>query len=146
MNIIEERSYGVIAVLRGQGDKFLILKGAIGEHWAFSKGHAEKNETIKETAVRELKEETGISDCNILDLPLISEEYSFTRDNIEHNKIVQYFIGFVDSDVITLQKEEIAQYKWLNYQDALATLTFDGNKKTLEKAKDFIENYRSVVK
>ena len=36
-------------------------------HWGFVKGHVEDNETEKETALRELKEETGLSKVEFIE-------------------------------------------------------------------------------
>ena len=41
-------------------DKVLLVCNAGGYIWGFPKGNREKNETLQETAVRELYEETGI--------------------------------------------------------------------------------------
>ena len=37
-----------------------MIKHKNGGHWAFPKGHVEKKETEPETALREIKEETGL--------------------------------------------------------------------------------------
>lgn len=71
-----EQCYGVIVVLKGEQNKFLMLEREETKNdWTFAKGHAEEGETPKETAMRELEEETGIKEIEILDLPLIHEEY-----------------------------------------------------------------------
>ncbi|MFH1332713.1 MAG: NUDIX domain-containing protein, partial [archaeon] len=57
--MIKEKSAGVIVYNNGE---FLILQYTAG-HWDFPKGHIEKGETERETALRELKEETGITDA-----------------------------------------------------------------------------------
>ena len=40
--------------------KFLLVKNKNGHHWSFPKGHIEIGETIKDTALREIEEETGL--------------------------------------------------------------------------------------
>src|SRR5687767_14621665 len=115
--MIEDRSYGVIAVLKGKEDKYLCLKHLQG-HWGFPKGHLEGNETTKEGALRELKEEAGIKECRILQIPTIAEEYTFVgKDNNNCHKIVEYFVGIVGEDTVTIQAEEILDYKWAVYEE-----------------------------
>lgn len=46
------------AMVVDQG-KVLLVTGKEGNVWSFPKGHAEQGETIEETAIREVKEETG---------------------------------------------------------------------------------------
>lgn len=135
----EDRSYGVIVVLRGAEDKFLCIKQTVG-YWGFPKGHKEGNEKIKEAALRELKEETGIAQCNILDVPPIIDEYVFTLEGKEdYHKIVQYFIGLSESDVVLLQEDEILEYKWATYEQALEILTYENSKEVLKKAKEYLD-------
>jgi 8-oxo-dGTP pyrophosphatase MutT (NUDIX family) len=139
--MIEDRSYGVFVVLRGMEDRFLSLHQWQG-HWGFPKGHLEGNETIQEAALRELKEEAGITECTFPDLPLLTEEYIYVGEDKEtYHKIVQYFIGFVESDVVITQKDEIQDHKWVTYDEALALLTYDNNKEILKKAKEYLDQY-----
>jgi 8-oxo-dGTP pyrophosphatase MutT (NUDIX family) len=138
--IIEDKSYGVIVVFE---NKFLILRQAIG-HWGFPKGHIEKGETEKEGALRELKEEAGTTECILTDLPPISEEYTFQQDGEKYHKIVQYFIGSVKDDKVTIQQEEITDYKWATYEEALKILTYDNTKEVIKKAKEHLDKLDMV--
>jgi bis(5'-nucleosidyl)-tetraphosphatase len=63
MIIKEEKS--IAAVVYNQNE-YLLLKYGLG-HWEFVKGHIEKGETEKETIMRELEEETGITDASIIE-------------------------------------------------------------------------------
>ena len=60
MVVKKHHSIGIILFFRSPRKiKYLLLKQHQG-HWGFPKGHIEKGEKYIETAVRELKEETGI--------------------------------------------------------------------------------------
>ena len=64
-----EKSCGIVLF---HSDEFLIIQHSVKPnvtegHWDFPKGHVEENETEFETAVRELKEETGITDFLLID-------------------------------------------------------------------------------
>jgi len=61
----EEVSAGIILFNDNEDRKFLLLNYP-SKHWDFVKGKMEKDETPHETALRETKEETGISDVNFL--------------------------------------------------------------------------------
>ena len=57
----KEKSCGAVVYRQGEtGVEVLIIKHKNGGHWAFPKGHVEKKETEPETALREIKEETGL--------------------------------------------------------------------------------------
>lgn len=136
-----ERACGVITVYREDGkDLFLILKDDNArDSWSFPKGHMEKDETVEETAMRELREETGITEVHILDLPLIEEHYDVMRDGEKNLKINTYLIGFVESRDVTIQEGEILDYKWATYEDALATFSYQARKDTLTKANEYLK-------
>lgn len=51
----------VIARQTENGREILLIRHVNGGHWAFPKGHMEGNETESETALREIREETGLT-------------------------------------------------------------------------------------
>jgi len=57
--------------------------------WVLPKGHVEKGETIEETAIREVKEETGLSDLKIIAKLGIKQRASFEGDEY---KTIHYFL------------------------------------------------------
>ena len=62
--MIREKSCGAVVFLKKEEQtKYLLLNYAAG-HWDFVKGNVEPNETEKETVLRELKEETAITDAH----------------------------------------------------------------------------------
>ena len=57
-----EKSCGAVVLRKNQGRlQVLLIKHINGGHWAFPKGHVEPGETEEQTALREIKEETGLS-------------------------------------------------------------------------------------
>ncbi len=134
-----EYSYGIVTVLRKADipDRFLILLQTTGS-WSFPKGHAEGKETPKEAALRELTEETAITEIRLLNTPLIEETYTFKRDDVLTRKINQYFVGITDTENVLIQAKEISEYKWATYEEALATFTYDNAKIVLGKAREFL--------
>lgn len=131
----EDKSYGVVVF---HNKKFLLLKHKKG-HWGFPKGHKEGNETNEETALRELKEETGITNCAFLNHSPISEEYFLTEEGkSDWHKVVQYFIGTVESSEIVIQESEIVEYRWVLYEEALAMLAHRVTREVLNKAKHIL--------
>ena len=68
LNCLYEKSCGAIIIHKTNKDnyKVLLVKNHNGRYWSFPKGHVEKGETEEETAIREIKEETGL-DVEIVD-------------------------------------------------------------------------------
>lgn len=138
---IKDKSCGIILVLRNNDDeeRFLILQQNHG-HWSFPKGHGEKGETFYETAVRELKEETGITEIEFSGLPSIKDNYYVEKDGEKHNKTVECFIAFTKNNEVIIQESEVKNYKWATYREAMDVFTFDGIKKVLETAQNYLQN------
>ena len=60
-----EKSCGAIVYRKNRSQiELLLIKNRYGGHWSFPKGHVEGQETEIQTALREVKEETGL-DINI---------------------------------------------------------------------------------
>jgi 8-oxo-dGTP pyrophosphatase MutT (NUDIX family) len=139
-----ERSAGVILVLRKDGaeDKFLLIK-QLSNNWSFPKGHIEDGEDTKSAAIRELQEETGITNFEFADLPTLIEEYDFNHSGEVRHKINEYFIAYTLQEDVKIQEEEILDYKWVTKEDALMTLTFDEQKEIMIKV---VKDLDSLIK
>tara|TARA_Y100000385_G_scaffold239475_1_gene254900 strand:- start:507 stop:782 length:276 start_codon:yes stop_codon:yes gene_type:complete len=60
--MIKETSAGIVLYRKENAKNLFLLLHYPSGHWDFVKGKMEKNETTHETAIREAKEETGITD------------------------------------------------------------------------------------
>lgn len=124
--MIHEHSAGIVVFAPTQdlnAHLYLLLRYAAG-HWDFAKGHIEPGEDKKQTALRELHEEAGISATLMSDF-----EYSFSYAFEHHSgemrkKTVYFFIGCASSMQVQLSDEHI-DYAWLSYHDALTRLTYE---------------------
>ena len=135
----EQKSAGIV-LFRNASNKneFLLLNYPQG-HWDFVKGKVEQGETPHETALRETKEETGISDIEFIDGFEESVEYDFRfkKENI-HKKVI-FFLAKTNEKNIKLSHEH-NDYLWLEYNDALKKTTFENAKNVLTKANEFLSS------
>ena len=107
-----ETSCGVVLVNFGS---VLLLQYPQG-HWGFPKGHYEPEDGVyQQTALRELEEETGISDVQMLDNWRMRTTYTFTRKGRPIEKEVFWFIGETDQYDITLSHEH-RNFMWLEWR------------------------------
>ena len=132
---MQEKSAGTVIA---RNNKYLVLHYAAG-HWDFPKGKIEENESPEEAALRELEEETGISDGKIL--PGFAEKikYFFKREGNTISKDVIFFVAKTKTENITLSHEHKG-FKWLSFKEAKDQLTFDNAKEVLTKAETFLNN------
>lgn len=91
--------------------------------WDLPKGGKEKNETIQETAIREVEEETGVRSLEIV------RELPITYHVMKHKgklrlKITHWFEMRTDfSDMLIPQeKEDITKAEWKNFEDSKEAL------------------------
>ncbi|MFC1485151.1 bis(5'-nucleosyl)-tetraphosphatase [bacterium] len=145
MKKISEKSVGIIPIYYKNNlfHECLLIKHAKG-HWGFPKGHPKTNETLQETALRELSEETGISNLNVLENIIFLEKYSFREKDILIEKEVLYFLGKLKSkEKIKLPKEEIIDYKWATLQKALEIINFKEGKNLIKNIEKNLANLYS---
>jgi bis(5'-nucleosidyl)-tetraphosphatase len=121
--------------------EFLLLD--YGRHWDFPKGHLEPGEDHRTAAIRELQEETGITDADLL--PGFQREIVyFFRDQKKGlvRKIVTYFLGKTKSDRIVLSDEHVGG-EFLQLDEAISRLTFASSKQILKQAAEFLNGSKS---
>ncbi len=134
----EEVSAGIILFNESENRKFLLLNYP-SKHWDFVKGKMENGETTHETALRETKEETGISDVEFLDGFEEEIEYYFRAENQDIHKKVIFFLGKTKNLDIILSHEHL-DFIWLDYDNALNKITYENAKNLLKKSKKFLDN------
>ena len=108
------------------------------------KATLKQSETEKETAIRELKEETGIIDAQFIDGFKETISYFYRRQGLTVHKEVVFFIMESHTDKVTLSFEHIG-YVWLDYAQAMEKLNFKNAKDVLQKAHDFLQK-QGIVK
>jgi 8-oxo-dGTP pyrophosphatase MutT (NUDIX family) len=81
------------------------------------KGKMESGETVKETALREIREETGITGRIIKPLDVIRYQYHLPRVGLVH-KEVHYYLVEAEGGTLKPQVEEIRGVEWLEVPDA----------------------------
>ena len=135
--MLYEKSCGAIVFRKYHGNvELLLIKHSLAGHWSFPKGHVEAGETEKETAHREVLEETGI-EVELSDLFREVVTYSPKKDVM---KDVIYFLGKAKNFDYVPQEEEIAQIKWVEINLAMSFLTYDNDKQLVSKAKPLIND------
>jgi 8-oxo-dGTP pyrophosphatase MutT (NUDIX family) len=138
--MLVEKSAGAVVFRKEDGKiKFLILKYKFkSEYWDFPRGNIEEGEKPEDTALREIREETGIENVKILKNFKEVVKWIYRRGNELVSKEVIYFLAQTEEEKVKLSKEHIG-YEWLDYENALKRLK-SNSKKVLEKAKNFLSS------
>lgn len=131
----QEKSCGAV-VYNPKKHSFLIIKMLNG-NWGFPKGHTEDQETDIQTAIREVTEETGIN-IEILDGFKKSIKYIPFPEVL---KKVIFFIGITEEEKVTIDRDEIEDYMWCSYEEALKMITYKPQRDVMESSLQFIKNH-----
>lgn len=126
---------------------FLLVYSERNKEWGFPKGHVEPDETELETAKREIKEETGITNIEFIndfrctDTYKIKGTLSTTKNRIIDKNVI-YYLASTREDFKCSCDNEIGQGKWLNCNEAIEYLKHDNQKKLLKSAYTFIKEVK----
>ena len=132
-----ETSCGVVLVNYGA---VLLLQYPQG-HWDLPKGHVEADDSDrKATMRRELAEETGIDDVSVLDGFEERTEYTFRHKGKRQSKEVYWYVAETETLDVNLSHEHRG-YLWLDWDQALETITHDETRSVVRLAQQFVKLY-----
>lgn len=130
-----EKSCGAIVYRRNKERiQLLLIKHRFGGHWSFPKGHVELGEQEFETALREVKEETGLDIRLEKGFRHIVEYYP--RPDIR--KQVVYFLGEAACEKFQKQEDEISDIIWTDLEKAYHMVTFRNDRNLILQAKNLL--------
>ena len=102
--------------------------------WSLPKGTPEEGESVEETALREVCEETGLQVA--IDAPVGSITYWFMlpRDGVRCRKVVHYFLMRAVGGSTEEHDAEFDEVRWFPVEEALSLMQYPNEARTLEKA------------
>jgi 8-oxo-dGTP pyrophosphatase MutT (NUDIX family) len=121
-------------VLRGSGDDLeVVIAGRESDRsWVFPKGTPDPGETIEETALREVREESGL-DVEIV-RPIGKLEYWFAVPGERVHKIVHFFLMAARGGDVSRHDHEYDDVRWVPVAEARSLLTYDSYRDILDRA------------
>jgi len=135
----DERSSGaIIFYIEGDSEPEYLLLHYTAGHWDFPKGNIEAGENEKQAALREILEETGITDIKFIDEFRKKIEYRYRHDRRMVLKEVVLFLAETHTHQVILSHEH-SGFAWRNYPDAMQQLTYVNAKNLLSAAKNFLQ-------
>ena len=131
----EVSSGAVVFTREGGGLRYVIVRSLEG-YYGCPKGLIEGTETEEEAAIREIREETGLSVRLVPDFRTM-DEHSIP-DKPDVTKRIIYFLGEYEGQEIRFQKEELLEAPLLSYEDAMERFQFESSHRILKEANDFL--------
>ena len=118
-----------------------VLIGRLDRHghllWSLPKGHIEAGETTEQTAVREVKEETGISAHVLRKLGTI--DYWFVAERRRVHKTVHHFLLEADGGELSDEDAEVTEVAWVPLTELDSRLAYADERKLVRRAFEFLD-------
>lgn len=118
----------------------IVLVGHVRENiWTLPKGTPAPNETREQTALREVREETG------LDARIVGEagviEYTFTRRGARYIKQVFHYLMLATGGSVAHHDHEYDEARWFPFAEALRVMTYENEIEIVHRAEPMILRY-----
>lgn len=129
----EDSAGGVVIRHAQEGPLFLLIRDPY-HNWGLPKGHVEPGETGESAARREVGEETGLTDLELIgDVATIDWHFQDRQERV--HKFCRFFL-FASARGQTKPElgEGISACLWLSYHDALERITYDNAREVLREA------------
>lgn len=135
--MITEYSCGAVVFTRDNGNiQYIIVQSKEG-FYGFPKGHREGAETEKETALREIREETGLQ-VALLEGFRTEDCHPFTCDGQTRMKSIVYFLAEYSNQVPCVQETELSSIHLMDYETAMNAFQFESSRRILSEAHQFL--------
>ena len=141
----KERSAGVVAFRSKPSLQVLLIKHSQMGHWDFPKGWIEKGESEREAALREAKEEAGLTKLKLIPGFKHSYHYFYKLEGQLVSKDITFFLAEVPKGTKIKLSWEHSDYKWLSFGEAIELVKFKESKTLLEKSWEFLKASRAYA-
>jgi 8-oxo-dGTP pyrophosphatase MutT (NUDIX family) len=141
MPIRRDEAAGGLVVAAGEDGASVVLiaveKGG-SVKWALPKGHFDKGETREQTALREVREETGL-EVEILE-PLATIDYWFVEKRVRYHKYVHYFLMRSTGGSLDDHDDEVVEVAWFGVEAALERMAYPNERELVASSRSTLDS------
>jgi len=125
-------------VILDRGNRVLVLRRKQEGTWVLPKGRVEPGEHLRQTATREVEEETGLKDLKVIrEIGLVRYQFFWRPDNVNYRKTVHYFLMRLNGgDPALKMEDDFAEHAWLPPEEAAKQLTFENDRRIVRAIVD----------
>jgi len=139
----DQVSAGGVAFRRvGSSLELAIVSVKPSLRWQLPKGIVDPGETFEVTAVREVREEAGIETDALRLIETVQYWYQRVQygKRIRYHKYVHFYLLQYRAGDVQNHDHEIAESRWVSFDEAIETLEFKSERGVVEKAREMIES------
>lgn len=139
--IRDQTSAGGVVFRREDGRLEVVIISVGGQHrWQLPKGLVDKGESPEVTAVREAREEGGVSSEIVEHIETIEYWYAGLENGIRvrfHKRVHFYLLKYLSGETKD-HDWEVNEARWVPIEDAASQLAFDNEKRVMERARELL--------
>ncbi len=136
-------SAGGLVVRRSDAGPEIVLgrrnRAREGVRWTLPKGTPATGESVEQTALREVEEETGLS-VRIVE-PVGSIRYSFGQHGARVDKTVHHFLMVPTGGTLADHDREFDEVRWVPLADATHLLSYETEREIVDRARPQIDAF-----
>jgi 8-oxo-dGTP pyrophosphatase MutT (NUDIX family) len=134
--VVRQHSAGGLVV---RDARVLLIATAGGSRWQLPKGRLEEGETSEQAAVREVREETGVTGRIVAPLPGIDYWFAEGRRKRIRKHVDYFLLEYVSGSERDFDRREADEARWFPWSEAVAKLTHANERRVAESARRLAE-------
>lgn len=123
---------GIVMKWERQKPRVLLIKDSYGR-WSWPKGNIDKGESSKDAAVREIGEEVGLKDIELIDKIGTTQYFYRLKGRLIFKTVYLYLFKLNSDEKIKILRKEIQDGAWFRPEQALKMIEYKGAKDFLHK-------------
>jgi 8-oxo-dGTP pyrophosphatase MutT (NUDIX family) len=137
-DVRDETSAGGVVFRVDDGHALFLLIRDSYQNWGFPKGHLEDGEMAEAAALREVSEETGLSDLSVRGAIETIDWFFRFRGQLIHKVCHFYLMQTEESSTLPQHAEGITACRWSRYEDASTLVSYANARDVLRRAQEMI--------
>lgn len=112
--------------------------------WGLPKGHVEAGEELQATALREVREETGVHGEPITRLGSVGYSFTVRQEDIRYAKTVHFYLLRYRHGSLEDHDDEVEQAAWVPMREAQTRLFYGNERRILRKAERYLAQHPEI--